>query len=373
MKKYLLLKNISLLLVLIFNTDLYATEKDLYLSSHCKNIDIQDNEDYSSFQDLDSIADKNKSFFVGETHSEAGNYAFKWKLLKYLYKQAGVRVLVIEESYSTCYLLDHYLFLRDSLKYEKILGFFPMGTEEVDFFRKLYRFNQNKKERIIVRGVDAEFDFCNSIATLRLLLKQDETNIEMKKAFNKLQLAEMKEDTLAFALSVLNSIKLNPAQYRSLLGNNYNIFKLVLRGMTCETCIPRSLIVDDIKDREELMYSNYLSIINEFEGSKFFGQFGDMHVCRKLQTEWLWNQNWTSLASRLENFSESPARQQVVCINLFYTNDEDYSSMIIKEDKDLFYKHSSGAFNLFHLGGMNSPFTDLYEKIQFAIVINQNN
>jgi len=80
-----------------------------YLKTNFSPLDLNDNDDFSSFKMLDTVLHRYHVFFSGEQHYTEGDFEVKWKLLKYLYKYAGVRALLIEHPPSFGYLLNHYM------------------------------------------------------------------------------------------------------------------------------------------------------------------------------------------------------------------------------------------------------------------------
>jgi hypothetical protein len=132
--------------------------KEEYLRENSSALDINDNNDFSSFAMLDTVLDRYTVFFTGEMHWTTGNFELRWKMLQYFYRKAGVRVLFVEAPRSFTYLLNYYIDAGDSIHYENVLQYATQGTKERIYYMNLYHFNRGKKpsERIIIRGLDRD-------------------------------------------------------------------------------------------------------------------------------------------------------------------------------------------------------------------------
>lgn len=317
-------------------------------------LDVNDNGDFSSFAMLDTVVDKYKVFFTGETHWSEGNFELKWKMLQYLYHKAGVRVLVVEGPASLSYLLNHYTAINDSDSYFSLLDYVPGGAKERIFYRHLFRFNRSKpaEERITIRGIDREYNVYLAITSIKKLLDK-KTVPELLRDHVELLVTTRERQ---WADSILQKLEADPA-HRSYYGSDYNWMITILSGIACKTCDPPHQNMKSTKwlDREDLMYRNFLRLLDEFPNAKYFGQFGKAHVCLQPPPAKWFVANWNPIAARLHQWDTSPVKGQVLSIAMEYY----FIKGVDKHARRAFRDQSEDDFNLFRLDKEGTPFDSL--------------
>lgn len=363
----------ALLIFLLLFAFLSAFSQDSrkeYLLNYSGVLDINDNDDYSTFAMLDTVLDKYNVFFTGEMHRTNGNMEVRWKMLKYLYQKAQVRVLVIEAPYSLGWLLNYYMSRNDSANYFYYSALDPTTKGRI-FYKTLYCFNQSKpaNERIIIRAIDTEDFLSIACKALTLLFNERPVPQAIQNDLEELT-GNRKQD---YADTLLRKIQPDTA-FRSLYAEGYAHIIAILKGLSCKDCEPlaKGATSTTWLNRETLMYNNYLAALREFPGSKFYGQFGKAHICLSSGSrKWFKVNNWESIASRLNNNGESPVKGKVCSIGLdyFYITDE-----FNKEDDKLLFdfmlENKKRKFVLLKLDQPNSPFEYVGRNYQYTLNIN---
>ena len=123
-----------------------------YLKKNNFNLDIENNNDFSSFKLLDEDTKNNDMFLIGEYHYVKVNSKLQFKFLKYFKEKTNFRYLLWETSYLGGKKYNVFLKTGD----EKLLSHYLNTVEELEFWKKLYEFNRTLKneDKIIVVAPD---------------------------------------------------------------------------------------------------------------------------------------------------------------------------------------------------------------------------
>jgi hypothetical protein len=358
------------LFLLSFIAAVAQDERKEYLQAYSSDLDINDNEDYSSFAMLDSVIDRYRIFFTGEMHLTDGNIEVRWKMLKYLYHKAGMRVHIIEAPYSLGWLLNHYMSMNDSVNYFRYASLEPTAKGRI-FYKAIYMFNRPKpqEERIIIRGIDTENIMSIATKALRILFYQK----PVPESLNNNITAFIEHRKKEYADTLLRKMH-DDTTCRSVYTEEYSHIIAILKGLTCKNCEPlkAGATSETWLNREALLYENYLAALNEFPDAKFYGQFGKAHICLiPGSRNWFRVKGWDPVASRLNRNDDSPVKGKVCSIGLdyYYVTDE-----FTREDRKLLYEfmieRSNRAFVLFKLDEVSSPYSYIGKTYQYAININ---
>lgn len=360
-----------LALLLIFLQCINSTAQEStreYLSKNMAVLDVNDNGDVSSFALLDSVLEKNQVFFTGEMHWTEGNFEIKWKMLQYLYHKAGARVLVLEAPRSFSYLLNRYSALNDSAEYSYIARYASQGAKEEIFFMNIFHFNRNKpeRERIILRGIDREYNTFLSITAIEDLLSKQEIPQGLKYETSQL----LTEKNREWADSLVKKLE-GDQKYREHFKGTYNDLRSILRAIACKDCDPPhfNMKSDKWTVREDLMYNNFVEAIREFEGEKFYAQFGKNHVYLKWPAQKR-IMPFQPFAMRMNSWNDSPVRGKVCSIVLEYDKIPRYFA---KTDRKELKALSKAQFTLFDLTGPASPFDSVARSYSYLLHINYDN
>ncbi len=92
---------------IFFLSLLIACFTGIKAQTNVSTLDIENNDDFSSFSMLDSVVKDYSVFFTGENHNfRTSNYKLQLKMLKYLNKNCGVRHLFLEFGVSRGWLVN---------------------------------------------------------------------------------------------------------------------------------------------------------------------------------------------------------------------------------------------------------------------------
>ena len=142
-------------------------------SGNLSAIDIKSECDFSGFGLLQTWG--KRYFFLGEetSHNLKQTPAVTFKFLKYLHKEANVRVLAIEHGYSVAYLINQYLSNPDSMLLRQISrNTMYWGKENYYLIRQLARFNSQlpDTEKITVEAIDIEYKAESAVLLVNKLI-----------------------------------------------------------------------------------------------------------------------------------------------------------------------------------------------------------
>lgn len=333
-------------------------------------LDINDNGDYSAFALLDSALHKYSVFFTGEAHHVKGNTEIQWKMLKYLYSKAGVRILFMERPRSYSYLLNYYTVKQDSTGYDSIVNIFNGGTKDLIFFKTLYRFNMRlpENERIILRGIDREFSSDFTVSAVRHIFTAHGIPAQIREMYTRP--IETKDRGRADSLLYMMQRDTSLQQH---FGKAYRELISILNAHACKTCDPPSerVLSQNWLDREDLIYKNFLELIQDYPGHKFYGQLGSFHT-------YLTQPNKKKLiipdpvASRLNSKDDSPVKGMVCSIRIdYYLPPNEFTREHRKNISDI----ADEAMVLFKLDNPGTPFgyvSTFYQYLLLADFTNKN-
>lgn len=303
----LLIIFVSLLGFLYEKNDEYKEALEYINAQGNTNIVLHD-EDYQNYE----------FFIVSEIHGVNLNYQVKWELLMDLYNKKGVNALLLELSYTSGYLLNEYLKSGDEKILEKVQSFYrgsPFYTlDEFNFYKKLYEYNQTLPvdKRIQVIGIDIE---------------HSDESVKLYYQFN--------DDNDA---RIIEYIKQNTDIRDEFYKTRYHSL------------------------REKRMYENILFLKEMYGIDACLVQLGAKHGFLEETSD-----NYKSLGYYLDKKEDSPYRNRVLNIMLFYQNSQYLESTYFKGE--LYYKintltksyrkiliNSNSSLTIVKLDYENSPF-----------------
>jgi len=279
--------------------------------------------------------------------------------LKYLYKNAGVRTLVMEFGFSRAWLVDNYINSQDT-SYAKILRIYSF-KEYSDFYKKLREFNLTLPldQRIHVVGIDVErfSDLLAKVLSLQLPKTNPSdtiiVNIEALRGISGFldeYLLENKQRMRAKGSSsfgsdekyisrtysvaqTLNSIvedfDKNKFYYKEYLGENFQNFEKIILEIKDQGLY--ELYNNQTQQyvfRENYMYHQFLNYHILHPNEKIFGQFGRCHVASSHQQHACNWYDFDPLASKINSSADSSLVNKVCSFAYFYKEDETFRKTI---------------------------------------------
>ena len=371
-------------------------------------LDLENNEDYSTFSLLDEDVQDYKIFFIGENHNfKKSNVGLQLKMFKYLYETADVRAILFESGKARGWLVNEYVQTGDTT-YMDILDQYSFNYY-AELYEGLKSFNDSLPEdkKIQVIGIDVERSLPTSIKVLELLVPEDKTPPEsirldiesllgLVKNFDQQNLSleqeqdEDKEDDYYYfdyygvnpetsVKEIIQNFDSLKTDYQTFLGDKYDFFEEVLleieEGQKWYDYRNSRMIQSDYF-REEYMYQRMLDLVEKNPDLKFFGQFGRCHTTLQIvERNWCDWYNFNSLASRLNNGVNENLKDKIMAIGVFYTNNIDRYPKISFDDNISSIVDKLEEKEGLHLVGVAKDTTvseDLKKYFQYVIVNNNN-
>lgn len=348
--------------------DLVAFNDYMNATYHRLNISSFD-EDINACKE--SIQDK-KVFLLGENHAVHNNYELWFELLKYLNQKEGVTRILIEGSQSVAYRLNQYLKNGDSeivkLCFENMSGTYYGNKDEIDYWKKIYDFNQSLPEsnKLEVVGIDVEFQKSNAYSALKDIIKNHDSYPDSIK--NELEdviaLADKISETIddgSMVENLLNSLKEKRKDYEEVFGKDSFVFLQIVKNIRNANEIMKiqGNNVEFNQARDKIMLENFKTYEEKVPDKKYFGKFGGLHVVKSEQEQ------YKSLAMLL-NSEYKPFEDKVWSCNIFYYQCKSFEPQRKKEivinsmnEDSLYMKHFLGKqekLAIYLLPKENSPF-----------------
>lgn len=366
-------------------------------------VDITNNSDFSTFKLMDSAIQNYHVFFSGENHQfKASNARLELKLLKYLHEKAGVNHLLLEFSFTTGYLLEKYMFENDTLAYSMLKANYHNQYMWMFEHLKEYNATLDSAHKIRVHGIDFEDDMQLAVRTLVMLMPDKEApdsiglHIETLRGMNAryARNTEYNEYEAAELGTGIFGYNYRAGRTISDLLDNYDRQKLVYDVYFGKNAALVSTIMWHMKEnlqwreyytggnmqerpfRERYMYNNFLKLVEQNPGGKFFGQFGRCHTSLNQTDENCDVTFFNSLAGKINNSPNPYLKGKVFIAAGFYPHAEmsgtslsknNFTSFLTKMEKEAY----DTSITLFLVEKDSAHYGDLYKHYNF-IFFNNN-
>ncbi len=245
------------------NVQYWKKNKELFES-------VNQNENLS-FRNLDDYIKINDLFLYGEFHGIKETIKIDFELLKYLNKNAGVKIHLAEIDFSQAYFLNKYLKNGDEKLIDYVLNSWIIyhGHNNFDYkskwiqIRKLNIIN-SEDSQIRVYGIDQVQNVNITKNHLKLLLEKINLSIEMPEDEN--LFLKWAKDKLP---KLIYSKNKNPTTIDFIRDIEH---------------IRKNLVgYSETTTREDIMFLNFIDLYKryDFKGQKIYGYFGEAHVLQK--------------------------------------------------------------------------------------------
>jgi len=355
-----------------------------YLDKNNVQIDLEDNEDYSSFKLLKDDLKNNELFLIGETHDIKDNAKVFLKFLKYLKQKTNFKYLVEEEEYLYSIYKNKYLQTGDESYLNKFINK-KRRPEKYEMWKEIYKYNKTLKDEDKIQVVGIGIDGFGTELYLIDMLKDKkyeevEEDLSILKELD--ELMNLDENTSVEELKKqFDKYKNKLPVLTDKIYKNKNLYEDILK----EEAFDFFMLIDNLKNtievwegdsfdddlahmkREEKLYENFEKIYNHYPKGKYFGQFGLSHIYKEETTNRVW------LAEDI-NEKIPELKDKILSIALFYKNSysaraEDILSTY--NDNEVLDKYLKSNHTLIKLNGKSSPFskvlyTDFISEIVFA-------
>lgn len=354
-----------------------------YFKKNTSNLDIEDNNDFSSFKILDEDTKNKDMFLVGEAHYVKSNSKAEFKFLKYFKEKTNFKYLLWETSYLGGKKYNEFLETGN----EELL--FPRlnTVEELEFWKKLYEYNKTLKneDKIIVVGPDEgniENDILYLIETMssKELPKELQGHLalikEFKEHLDKLFAADDAEtvymnsykETREKFMNLYTKVKDNISSYENILMENFFDFEYVLDSIknildrqeqAVEYYSGKGDYASILRVRDVMIAKNFNKLYTKLPKGKYFGKYGAAHTYQK---EFLSENNIKTRNFAAEITKEgSPLKDKVITIACFYDNCSSSNSGMSQpltsyKSNSTMDSYITGNNTLLRLNGKNSPY-----------------
>lgn len=315
---------------------------------------------------------KDKTIFIsGEQHTHQGTMEMKMRLLFHLYEKSGVRLVIEELPYSSCLLMDHFMRTHNEKAFSEVVANTSHMAKESHYLLTLYHFNASHPadQQLVLRGVDREYESYYTVMALDTLFAGKTLPGKIKAMID-----SAREGNESLRKAVLRRLSgewtKEAATLREQFGQAYGHALCMLRSYVCEACYARGEHTGDLMVREQMLYENYLDVLAEHPGKKVFSQFGDSHVCLQPDTTWYYDHHWTSIASRLDKWPDSPVRGKVCSISVVFFDFNVYNPQTIPTPllKGIWHYVESGA-DLLDVGDSLCPFYAMNGLVNYVLIL----
>lgn len=386
------------------NKEICIPEENIinYLSKNHSVLDIEDNNDFSSFDMLEPYVNNYQIYLAGEQHSVGVNYDLFFKFIKFFKVKANIKYILIEDSYGISYLLNKYIETGNEDILEKVFsyyyGYSVLWTKEIhEFWIKFRKYNNSltDEDKMIILGIDvanaegSNIDVLNQIIPDKDIPEKIKLYINNIKSLNNKIIHNVYYDHIKMLREIYNSISLYKDIYQKYWNENFFDFEFLMKGIIDSLNLNGLTIFTRAIKRDEIMYENFLRLYNRFPQGKYFGQTGFFHVVA-LKSDLI-----NTLAHRLNKQESTPVKNKVLSIIYRYKNsralsvnsaEKKYSDYDVNNSPELFDSFTqSNASVLFNLIGKDSPFkhgeyTDVVktkdyptsELFQFMVIVSDS-
>jgi hypothetical protein len=293
-----------------------------------------------TFRNLDEYVKTNDLFLYGEFHGIKETIKIDFELIKYLNKNAGMKIHLAEIDFSQAYFLNEYLSTGDEKLIDYVLNSWIInhGHNNRDYknkwiqIRKLNGIN-SEDSQIRVYGIDKIQNINVTRNHLKILLYKLNVSSDIPQDENLfLEWTEYELPTLTSSIN-LNSTTLKYVRDIEHIRKN---------------------LVDYYRTttREDVMFLNFIDLYKRynFEGQKIYGCFGEAHVLQKEMNEkknfgtLVKNQNspvksktYTIISRYLDSYMDAPSKY----LPFFLRSNEEHTKTAVSCDN---------TFLLYHFG-----------------------
>lgn len=354
-----------------------------------KNLDIVNNDDYSSFSIFENKLDSFKIIFLGENHYfRKINDEINLKFLKYLNKYNGFNTLALEFGFTRGYLVNKYIHSGDSAIIQQLKK--HSGNSFIEFYEELYKFNQTlpEEKRIKVVGIDIERymglpvnnlcalmpedlapdEICVHVEALRGLAGYNDSSFDYEMGKRRFEMFSS-EATLS---EFIENYAQNDTIYRCWLGENFELFDTItqsLKGYVQWREYTTDRATQGYVYRENYMEKAIVDYLKKNRDAKIFAQFGRCHVAVVTQEEACTWRNYNSVAARLSKSKNTETKGKVGSIAMFYTRSPDLDQLILegKATKLLMKLSQDDGITAFEIPDTIEMFKEYAERYDFII------
>lgn len=286
-----------LLIILVF----WANQIYAQTSPNIQSVSIANDDNFEGYDLID--IDSNQVFVLAEHwHNIRQVPKASMKLLRYLHKNANVRIFAIEQGASAAHMINNYLQSGDTTMLRQVVrNTMFWGKENWTFFENLYQFNQtlNPEDRVFVRSIDIEYKMESAIfvineligdrqipeslqGTLGIFKKLFEDTRKHRESFQGLSVMYYYDRELieSLVLITIDELERKSEAYTEFFGDDFVQFATMILemddGLTFDYTNPNN----NYKFRDRLIYRKFTSLVEEFPDMGILCVIGMRHATK---------------------------------------------------------------------------------------------
>ena len=271
--------------------------------------------------------DKYELFVSGEYHATQKNFDIQMDIIKNLSKNSDLKYIVAEDGMGNALLINQYLQTGDvsnlNTVFKNLKGTFGCNNEAYEFYKNLYEFNKElpNNKKLTYLGIDIEHQSGVALSCFKNIALKNSMlgNEKLETLFTDFDQDRTNEEFILDLEAVYNDVNNNPNMYSEKLGEEFWIFKFLLRNiLNTYKC---NGIKDDLQWsslREKSMVENFYEIYNHFPKGKYYGQWGLEHAYLNLFKSEFHPEGELCLAAALNNSEDSPVKNKVCSMAIIY-------------------------------------------------------
>lgn len=270
----------------IYVTKFTIKSPEAFLKDNSAALDLNDNNDFSSFKLMDSSLKDNDVFlFSSESGCNIANLDFK--MIKYLNSKAGVNYCISQYPHSIVTYLNKYLQSGDEKYLDYYMFYFTLFQDynQKDFYnelKNLYKYNKSLPESQKLKYLGIGPEIFGGV-TLNHLYSLIPDNTECNDVKNQLKFLsehpneQNVKEAKKISLSLQKDLVQNEAKWKICLKNNFDEFKFVnnniLKDNFDKPKFANNIILKDIETytSHHDFYDKFLYFLNKYPNKKFYG------------------------------------------------------------------------------------------------------
>lgn len=270
-------------------------------SPNIQAVSIENDDDFSGYELI--AVDSNQLFVLAEHwHNIRTVPKATLKVLRYLHKEANVRILAIEQGTSTAHMINDYLATGDTTILRQITrNTLFWGKEHWEFFEDLRSLNLRlpASDQIFVKSIDIEYKMASAIFVINELIGEKEipknleetvgafkrifeSTREHRESYQGLSVMHYYDRDLVeqLVLTTIDEMERKSEEYTDFFGEDFIQFATMILemddGLTFDYTNPNN----NYKFRDRLIYRKFISLVEEHPNEGILCVIGMRHATK---------------------------------------------------------------------------------------------
>lgn len=370
-------------------------------------INVQNNNDFTGFEMLDSAIRKARVVMTGENHTYVKfNSKMELKMLRMLNEKTGTRNFIIELGAARAHFINRYINESDTMADRYLRA--TTSPRYMDLFKRMRKFNRSLPDSLKIRVWGIDVERFNDLPLIRLaelmpggadipkelrvgvdavhgaadwIVQQGLKDYEMARDETKSSYRGWGFETQPFYLGITirefiryyDSLK--PA-FQTWLGAQFSEVEQAVGWLKeYQKWKDYENTTYQYVWREENIYRNLSGLVSKFPAERFYGQFGRCHVAYEEQNGDCGWYGYHSVINKMQT-RYFKSKDSLLTIGLFYSGNGDNNYYSDREDDktlqteidQLLESATKKAITLYNLNDEDAELPRLANKFSFAVV-----